>query len=145
MSNGTATALDTEPGGTWTGFDIGDGYEFVGTLDELAGWQPISSWGLDGWDMGSWPLMVVGSYDAPDGSRFATIGRCEGDLTVKMYASRDEREAALDAIAAYHWRINENGPGADVPEEHRRGRFSWARLDAVARTLLTELAAEVQS
>lgn len=46
--------LPAVPGRGW-----GDGYDWIDLVTEAPGWAVIPSWGLDGWDMGSWPYVIV--------------------------------------------------------------------------------------
>ena len=49
-----------DPGNFWKGLLMlgGDGYDDM-ELAEKIGWHPISAWGKDGWNLGSWPLVIV--------------------------------------------------------------------------------------
>lgn len=120
-----------------------DGYDWQGRT-ENNGWHMHASWGRDGWDLGDWPYVQYGSY-ADDGV-FATLNYCEGDITIKTFATEAEMHADLDRAALFHWLHRERDRhalegvarrrGKDVQEltiddlpPARRGPFSWARLD----------------
>ncbi|WP_159944784.1 MULTISPECIES: hypothetical protein [unclassified Nocardiopsis] len=108
----------------------GDGDEWRGSLSQ--GWEAIGKWGRDGWDMGYWPYSIVCRYDnAP--AVFALATYTEGDLTLRAWDDVAERDAALDEIAAWHWRHGWPDGPEDLPPEgepllpHQRGPFSWDR------------------
>jgi hypothetical protein len=90
-----------------------DGYGDM-AAESKRGWQPVSGWGADGWDLGDWPYVVI--YVRPARNRFApdkstTFGLmqiCEGDRTVYEFTSRADRDAAIDYqflwyAAGQHW------------------------------------------
>jgi hypothetical protein len=112
----------------------GDGYEWMRDLGQ--GWLPVPGWGRDGWDLGDWPYAIVVHYDGDGKHGLATY--VEGDIAVRSFATREERDAATDHVAAYHWRQNESGPD-DLPDTddelapHHRGPYSWSRRDGGSR------------
>ncbi len=122
-----------------TGFEGGgDGYDWMAKLDGT-GWFPIAGWGLDGWDLGDWPLVVYGH--AHDGDDWLLVEYVEGDVTVWKFATKDDLYAATDTVARRVWErdpehygeamvaaIRDRTAGAHLPAEFR-GRFSWGRLD----------------
>lgn len=83
-----------------------DGYDWIRQLKN--GWRVIPGWGRDGWDLGSWPLVVVAHYDGPDVYGVATY--VDGDSEVAGFATRAERDARTDNVAATWWRLLGNGP-----------------------------------
>jgi hypothetical protein len=106
----------------------GDGYDWMGDLQD--GWHPVPGWGRDGWDLGDWPYSVIVHYD---GDGVHGLGQyVEGDISVKSFPSREERDAATDEVAAFYWRYNGSGP-TDLPESdddlapHHRGPYSRGR------------------
>lgn len=93
-----------------------DGY---GDMDVAArqGWTAISGWGLDGWDLGDWPLVVVSVRDVPRSSK--RCGECgtitcadtggyemrqtiEGDTTAYRFATPEDRNAAIDYLFVWY-------------------------------------------
>ena len=119
-----------------------DGYDRI-ELARTHGWKAIPSWGLDGWDLGSWPLVVISwresrgwdqeCYDHVD--RFYLAYNVEGDVTVYRYPSSELREAATDYLAFWHWKHDDEPwvqgiESVDVAPDRLRGLFSWARLEA---------------
>src|SRR5437868_1100027 len=67
-----------------------DGYDRIETAWRR-GWKAIPSWGLDGWDLGSWPLVVI--FHRKIGDAFELAYNVEGDITVYRYATREMRDA----------------------------------------------------
>ena len=86
---------------------FGGGYEFLDHT-RRAGWEIISSWGKDGWDMGSWPLVSVSQRTLA--GKYQILTYSEGDVTIETYDTEQERLTALDAIAEFYWRQLGEGP-----------------------------------
>ncbi len=111
---------------------LNTGYEWIGALS--GGWYDVPSWGRSGWDLGSWPLVIIAHYDNPDRNRYGLAVYVESDLDVTAYPTRKARDEATDRQAAAWWRYFHNGPD-DLPasddqlQPHHRGPFSWSRLD----------------
>ncbi len=109
-----------------------DGYDRIEAA-RSRGWRAVPSWGLNGWDLGSWPLVVISHRRTTDG--FELAYNVEGDITVYRYPTRELRDAATDCLAFWHWkREGEEWVGGidsvDIAPDRLRGPFSWARLDA---------------
>jgi hypothetical protein len=102
-----------------------EGYAWLGALRH--GWYDVSSWGRDGWDLGSWPLVIVAHYDGED--RYGLAVYVEGDVEVTACPNREERDGATDQVAAFYWRRRSDRPD-DLPAEgeellpHHRGPYS---------------------
>jgi hypothetical protein len=97
------------------------------------GWDPIAGWGRDGWDLGSWPYVIVFHRRTADAWQIAYY--VEGDLTTYSYPSRELRAAATDCLAFRHWKHEDAEwvAGIDKVEDAAeivRGPFSWDRLNA---------------
>jgi hypothetical protein len=107
------------------------------------GWQPISGWGRNGWDLGSWPYVVISHRHTPEG--FELLYDVEGDTSIYRYPTREQRDAATDELAFFHWEGEDWIAGienaADAPE-HLRGPFSWSRLDKGTDGKVTHTAGE---
>lgn len=133
-----------------------DGYDDM----ELAiseGWSAISGWGRDGWDLGDWPYVVisvrnVGVTDivkdnerCTSASRYQMRQTVEGDTTVYDFASKADRDAAIDCLFVWYgfgqdydsWAIegltSDKREALDagtlrVPAQFR-GPFSWKRAE----------------
>ena len=83
---------------TWPGQD---GYERMHWAETAGGWRAIASWGREGWNLLDWPYYVA-YFKEIDGAYFLATD-CEGDIDVHMFASEDERSAAVDKLAFWHW------------------------------------------
>lgn len=103
---------------------IDEGYEFIGAGHDN-GWNAVAGWGRDGWDLGSWPYVVVLFRDLPGAFQRAIY--VEGDITVETYVTAEDRETATDETALFYWKA----AGADWLDrgDDLKGPFSWARLD----------------
>jgi hypothetical protein len=95
-------------------------------------WKPIPTWGRDGWDLGSWPYVVV--YHRTTDNAWQLAENAEGDVTVYSYGSRELRDAATDCLAFSYWKQGQRGwvagiDSVDFAPDDLRGPFSWARLE----------------
>jgi hypothetical protein len=95
------------------------------------GWQAVPSWGLDGWDLGAWPLVVI--FHRRTGNGFELAYDVEGDITVYRYPTRELRDAATDCLAFWHWKHDQeewvdNVELVDNAPDRLRGPFSSERL-----------------
>jgi hypothetical protein len=112
-----------------------DGYERIEAVSSR-GWTAIPSWGLEGWDLGTWPLVVIFHRQSADG--FELAYDVEGDVTVYRYPTRELRDAATDCLAFWHWKHDsaewvDDVDSIDDAPGRLRGRFSWERLNAAER------------
>lgn len=107
-----------------------DGYSW---MDQLTEWAVVPNWGLDGWDLGEWPYVIVATCSVRPHGPYGVVTYCESDLEVQAFATHEERIAAIDRIAEFYWRLKDEGP-PELPDtgplrpEHC-GPFSWKRLD----------------
>lgn len=122
------------PEADWRLFETGghDGYERIDTASSR-GWDPVPSWGSDGWDLGSWPLVVIFHRQSTDG--FELAYDVEGCVTIYQYSTRELRDAATDCLAFWHWKQRganwvDGIDTVDHAPDHLRGQFSWERLSA---------------
>lgn len=92
----------------------GDGYGWMGALGN--GWGEVASWGRDGWDLGSWPYVVVAHLDDDKRGLYGTALYVEGDLFVEAWETRRERDLSTSATAVWYWRYYGRGP-KDLPSE----------------------------
>jgi hypothetical protein len=95
------------------------------------GWSAVPSWGLDGWDLGAWPLVVISHRRSADD--FELAYDVEGDITVYRYPTRVLRDAATDCLAFWHWKHDDEDwvdgvECVDADPDRLRGSFSWERL-----------------
>jgi hypothetical protein len=114
----------------WPGDEGYDRMEFARGL----GWKSVSSWGLNGWDLGSWPYVVV--YHRSETELAVDV---EGDIDIEEFATREERDRRTDEIAFFYWKTHEKELVEGTPSHEQmppnlRGAFSWSRLDASRQT-----------
>ncbi|GGM45294.1 hypothetical protein GCM10012275_15430 [Longimycelium tulufanense] len=90
------------------------GYDWMDAVEESgSGWFVVPLWGSKGWNLGSWPHVIVLHYNGDEVYGVATY--VEGDLTIRAYATPTQREVATDMIAHFYWLHNDSGP-EDLPE-----------------------------
>lgn len=86
-------------------------------MDQLpAGWHAEPSWGRDGWDLGTWPTIVVALFVDEEHERYAVATYTEGDVAVRHYASRGALYVAVNEVAEFHWRLGQALGPRDLPE-----------------------------
>lgn len=108
----------------------GDGYDAMETAMHK-GWHMLPGWGRDGWDAGNWPYVQFGWRAGHDG-QWETYDYCEGDVTVKLFTSKEDATRYLDSVVHWHWRNSSEGPAdPDLDNPDHCGPFSWSRLDDV--------------
>lgn len=90
-----------------------DGYDDMG-VNATQGWHVLSSWGSDGWDLGTWPYVAISVRDR---DRFELLSVCEGDHTSYSFATVEDRDAALDYL--FLWYIAGAGLDCSIGEENR--------------------------
>ena len=86
------------------------GWMWIDELDH--GWHFVPAWGHEGWDLGEPPYVIVAHFDSHQLYSIATY--IEGDVEVRAFTTRAERNAATDLVAACSWRSGIRGP-ADLP------------------------------
>jgi hypothetical protein len=98
-------AYQGEPPAFWKGtFLLGDGYDVMEAAEGF-GWHAVSSWGKDGWDLGSWPLVIV--FVRNTAGKFHVIEYVEGDVTMWSCPSQLMRQQIIDSLAFFHWKHRE--------------------------------------
>jgi hypothetical protein len=102
------------------------------------GWNALSSWGLDGWDLGEWPFVVLSVRTQEEGYELLSV--VEGDHTLYCFDSQEERAAAIDFLFVWYG-LSRNYAGwiaAGIP--------AWDGKTSPARALLNrgELAVPAQ-
>ena len=87
-----------------------DGYDTIEQA-ERRGWHVIPAWGSKGWDLGSWPLVIVFFRTTKDKETnvesFQLCEYVEGDTTIYSCPTPEIREEITDEIAFYHWKMQE--------------------------------------
>jgi hypothetical protein len=91
----------------------GSGYEVMEHAENRQ-WEAIGNWGKDGWDLGSWPFVIVFFRDRA--GFFDVLTYVEGDVTMYACPTEKIREAITNEIALFHWQHNEYScpPGMDI-------------------------------
>jgi len=85
----------------------GEGYEWMSELGN--GWHAVSGWGEDGWDLGSWPYVIICHYDgdSEEGEPFGLAVYVESDTTIQEFSTKEERDQATDETAIFYWKYEE--------------------------------------
>lgn len=103
---------------------IDEGYEFIGVGAET-GWRAMAGWGVDGWDLGDWPYVIV-LFRELGPRTFQRVIYVEGDITIETYDTAEERETATDDTAMFYWRA-QGEDWLDRPEADLRGPYGKQR------------------
>ena len=115
-----------------------DGFDDM-AVARSRGWTTHSSWGRDGWDLGTWPYVSI-HLRVHDG-RYEVLTIVEGDHDVYSFDSEADQHAAMDYLFLWYaadqaWcpvRGSEGRQALDagtaVVDVRFRGPFSPARLD----------------
>jgi hypothetical protein len=82
-----------------------DGYDVM-DFASVRGWRPVASWGADGWDLGSWPLVVM--YTRTNQDRWEYVEYIEGDVTAFRFPDQKTRDTVIDGAAFWHWKNAES-------------------------------------
>jgi hypothetical protein len=102
-----------------------DGYERMGFVQRF-GWKITPSWGRDGWDLGSWPLVSV-MFREKDG-QYQVRYDVEGDVKISSFATEEERNKYVDGLAFFGEPWVEGMETVDDMPDYMRGPFTWERL-----------------
>jgi hypothetical protein len=108
----------------FAGHHCDDGYAFMAAGEE-EGWQPVADWGIDGWDLGSWPYVVVlfrGVAPFKAALEWQRAIYVEGDITIETFDSAAAREHATDETALFYWQAHQE-PWLDRPAADLRGPY----------------------
>ncbi|GAB3873838.1 hypothetical protein ACFQ1S_03730 [Kibdelosporangium lantanae] len=95
--------------------DSYDGHEWRDKAEQF-GWDVPGLWGRDGWDLGSWPLVVMALYDSEKTDTWALMTYVEGDMVVKVFTTREARDLAVTEVAVGWWRFGTADGPDDLPE-----------------------------
>lgn len=118
-----------EPKGWWLAAQMMgmDGYDTL-EVAERNSWRAIPAWGSRGWDLGSWPLVVI--YHRNQGGTYSVAEYVEGDVTCYTCPTKELRDQITDEIAFFHWKMREErwAEGIETSEQmpdSLRGPFDW--------------------
>ena len=98
-------------------YHMNTGYDWMEDI-AAAGWTVLPAWGSDGWDVGSWPYVMLALnriHDA-EGELFAMATYCEGDVKTTYYRTQSAQWAAITAYAFWQWKHGQADGPADLPE-----------------------------
>jgi len=102
-----------EPDPLWNMAPFYDGYEMM-EIAEKRRWRAIAGWGTQGWDLGSWPYVVI--YFRDREGLFDVLEYSEGDVTMYACPSKEIREQITNELAFFHWKHTGNGPDVSASE-----------------------------
>lgn len=71
-------------------YHMNTGWDWMGEIEEKTGWHVVANWGVDGWDMGQWPYVIIVTAHVRHGGRvYWGLGTyCEGDVTTRWFKDR---------------------------------------------------------
>src|SRR5437763_17067433 len=78
------------------------GYDVMEFAQRIRKWYPVASWGRDGYDLGSWPLVIVFVRNTPDS--YEVIEYVEGDVCMYACPTSEIRQSIIDELAFFHWK-----------------------------------------
>ncbi len=78
-----------------------DGYSAI-SLAEKREWHAQGSWGRDGWNLGSWPYIIIFFRDREE--CYEVSEYVEGDVTIYACPTQELRDAITDELAFFHWK-----------------------------------------
>ena len=106
-----------------------DGYD---TMDAATarGWTAVASWGQDGWDLGTWPYVIL--FTRTKAGRWELAHYVEGDITTYAFPDQATRDTAIDGTAFWYWKAHERSWVADYQRAEQlpprfRGPFGAER------------------
>ncbi len=94
---------EVEPDVFWQAAPVlGDGYDVMGQAERKGhGWHVVAGWGRDGYDLGSWPLVMV-FFRQRNG--FEVAYYVEGDVVCYVAPTEAVRNTIVDELALFHWK-----------------------------------------
>lgn len=105
--------------------DFYDGDDWTDAVRE-SGWTVPMLWGA-GYELGQWPLTMIGLYANEKARVWALVTYEEGDMEVSAFDNEEERDRVVTAKAVFWWRNGDAVAPADLPDtgylEHHHGQF----------------------
>jgi hypothetical protein len=102
---------------------LGYGYDWMERLS--GGWYVVSIWGSDGWNAGDWPLVILVHYDNDDAATYGMAVYTEGDLDIKEFKTRQERDQATNEWAVWWWNFSETEGAPKKLSDGRLGSYRY--------------------
>ncbi len=95
-----------EPERFWEALPMlgGDGYDDMDMAQKFD-WRPIGGWGRDGYNLGSWPLVII--FFREREGRFEVVEYVEGDVTMWSCPTEEIRQQVTDELAFFHWKFRD--------------------------------------
>ena len=91
-----------EAGPFWENVSLyGGGYDVM-EIVERQNWRAIPGWGRAGWDLGSWPYVIVFFRNREEA--FDIVLYVEGDVTMYSCPTKEIRQVITDEIAFFYWK-----------------------------------------
>jgi hypothetical protein len=92
-------------------YHLNTGWDWMDEVDD-AGWGALGTWGVDGYDLGDWPYVIVAArYTRHRGRAFWGYALyCEGDVRTHWYAAKVQLWEAITREAFFYWKLNGHGP-----------------------------------
>jgi Domain of unknown function (DUF3846) len=100
--------------------DHGGGYDWMEALS--GGWRPVGLWGSDGWNLGTWPYVIVACYDGDGVSAFVVY--VEGDIEIRSFTTEEVRDREIDRFAVEHWNHHDVEGAPRTLSDGRLGRYN---------------------
>jgi hypothetical protein len=77
-------------------------------LAEKHGWHAIDAWGRDGYNLGSWPLVIIFFRDLTKGNEvsYQVVEYVEGDVAMWNCPTKEIRQQVTDELALFHWKFS---------------------------------------
>ena len=99
-------------------YHMNDGYDWMEEIWQH-GWVVIPSWGADGWDLGSWPYVMLAGIRTADsiGNLFGVATYCEGDVSCTFYRTKARYWDEISRHAHFWWTSGQAGGPEDLPEK----------------------------
>ena len=96
-----------------------DGYDYMG-FAERRGWSAMGNWGEKGYDLGSWPYVIMFVRTARDerGALYGFGQYCEGDLTTDWYRTKGACNEAITRKAFWYWKAGQSDGPENLPDTY---------------------------
>lgn len=113
MTNEEQKSYEMPPDSFWSMAFMFGGYEMMEKAERRK-WNAIAGWGKDGYDLGSWPYVIIFFRNVRKEDKsvsYQLAYYCEGDVTQYAFPTKELRDECTDGIAFFHWKNR----GEDAP------------------------------